>query len=93
MAELAILVGFGWHYPKMGWGREVSRNMEVELKYELNVFVMNDPALMCMVGPRRRSTMKYSPSIACKFDSSSHTYYTCRNSVVHLPLDVNYSEI
>ena len=34
--------GFGWHYPRMGWGREVLRNMEVELKYELNVFVVND---------------------------------------------------
>lgn len=41
LGELAILVGFGWHYPRMGWGSEVLRNMEVELKYELNVIVVN----------------------------------------------------
>ena len=42
MGELPILLGFGWHYPRMGCGREVLRNMEVELKYELNIFVVND---------------------------------------------------
>ena len=42
LGELAILVEFGWHYPTMGWGSQVLRNMEMELKYELNVFVVND---------------------------------------------------
>ena len=52
----------------------------MELKYELNVFVVNDT-----------DNFKQDISVdvygQAEEEVSFYTYYTCRNSVVHLPLD------